>query len=657
MKPNRLGIFVFYDKDGIVDGFIEYFLKDFIQNIGHLFIVCNGNVNEGGVTKLKKYTSDIIVRSNVGYDVGAIKDVFLNYLTWDKVVEFDELVLCNSTFFGPLYPLKCVFDEMSNETVDFWGLTKHGESKRYSAHLQSYFLVVRGTLLKSDVFREFWKTRKSDFETVAEVIDDYEIAFTNYFARLGYSWKAFSTAAEYEQGVNENFNQYINIPYTLVKCHRMPVVKIKAFMNKTDTGMINEELPLLLRHIRENTEYNESLIWEHLIRVCDMSQLKSMLSLDYIIYRQKLIAEYNNSDAALFVYIKSQKFFRQCVSYFKSITIPIYVIVNNKELHDEIRGELDTARVILKDDCSNAVYALMEYDKYYFRDYTYFGFLAESSYCAQSNLETNAINRNLLENILGDETYLPQIFHLFQEHEQLGFLFPPTIPHLAKYGEDYQAWKKNDKYVAEIEQILGLTPLQYNGEQSFSEIDAIWGRTKILESINLLREINMDKLSDYEFEVIVGKLLIYLGQSHGYYSASVYSESYLSGYIENLSNSILSRQNGLLEQNLKRQMELIVFVQKFSKVYLYGAGKVAESIAKVLRKEKIKISGFVVSDEKYEQNLKKKSEDSILPISNIESIKKEIGIIVALNLKNSIEVSEYLKIKGFENTFYLYDGL
>ena len=125
MKPNRLGIFVFYDKDGIVDGFIEYFLKDFIQNIGHLFIVCNGNVNEGGVTKLKKYTSDIIVRSNVGYDVGAIKDVFLNYLTWDKVVEFDELVLCNSTFFGPLYPLKCVFDEMSNETVDFWELTKH----------------------------------------------------------------------------------------------------------------------------------------------------------------------------------------------------------------------------------------------------------------------------------------------------------------------------------------------------------------------------------------------------------------------------------------------------------------------------------------------------------------------------------------------------
>ena len=38
----RLGIYVFCDKDGIVDDYISYFLNDFIQHFQEFLIGCNG---------------------------------------------------------------------------------------------------------------------------------------------------------------------------------------------------------------------------------------------------------------------------------------------------------------------------------------------------------------------------------------------------------------------------------------------------------------------------------------------------------------------------------------------------------------------------------------------------------------------------------------
>lgn len=67
-KFKRLAIYFFYDKDGIVDRYIQYFLKDLRDNLDYLLIVSNGKLNSEGKIILEKY-GEVLERENKGFDV------------------------------------------------------------------------------------------------------------------------------------------------------------------------------------------------------------------------------------------------------------------------------------------------------------------------------------------------------------------------------------------------------------------------------------------------------------------------------------------------------------------------------------------------------------------------------------------------------------
>ena len=67
----RLGIFFFYDKDGVVDDYIPHLLEDLKKNLSELLIVCNGGLTAEGRAKFTGLASEILVRENKGYDVWA----------------------------------------------------------------------------------------------------------------------------------------------------------------------------------------------------------------------------------------------------------------------------------------------------------------------------------------------------------------------------------------------------------------------------------------------------------------------------------------------------------------------------------------------------------------------------------------------------------
>ena len=160
----RLGIFVFYDRDGIVDEYVTYLLRALRQELDRLVIVCNGVLQPEGRRRLEVFTQEVYVRENRGYDAAAYRAAFEQYLGWRQLEGYEELVLCNDTFYGPFWPLRTVFDRMDERPeLDFWGLTVHArmeaggwQESRYGClpeHLQSYFLVVRSRLLHAQAFR------------------------------------------------------------------------------------------------------------------------------------------------------------------------------------------------------------------------------------------------------------------------------------------------------------------------------------------------------------------------------------------------------------------------------------------------------------------------------------------------------------------------
>lgn len=650
----RLGIFAFYEKDGIVDEFIEYFLKDFVKNLDELFIVCNGYLNPEGEKIFKSFSSNILLRKNEDYDVGAFREVLLYHLDRRYLSKYDELVLCNSTFFGPLYPLSKVFKEMENSESDFWGLTRHGQTNTLAAHLQSYFLVIRKSLLTKNDFYQFWESRKTHLKTVEEAINNFESNFTTYFSKRGYRWTTYSVAKEFETEGKDNFNHYINIPYTLAAEQKMPVVKIKTLLNKDIIGMSNEEIPLLFQYIKEKTTYDPDLILHYLIRTTDISVLKNILSLNYVISTQEDVS-CSDTKAAIFIYGYSEYFAKKCLEKLSHTSIPVYLGINKNVSIDSFRGYIDkNCNVYYIDNSLGAFGALKYFYQNYLQDYEYFCFISEDN-LSINKYEKKIDDTNKIENILGNTNYIKNVCNLFKQNHCLGFLFAPILPYIGKYGINYQNWMKNRKFVEYINTLYNLNAEIDTGVNSFSDINALWGRTSLIGQV-FSTESNMTELATpNELNSVLGKMLIYWGKRAGYYSATLYSKTYLPNHIENISSIVLRTQQNALENNIKRHFDMVDFAKAHQSLYLYGAGKVAHSIKNTLGKEGVTISGMIVSDNQYIRDKERNPNEVIIPFSQAVEIKGVISVIVALNYKNSLEIAPYLKANGFRDVFYLYD--
>ena len=72
----RLGIFFFYEKNGDVDDFITYYLRDLARNLTELIVVCNGKLSKQGRAAFEEFTDQIIVRENIFSPDAFISSIF-----------------------------------------------------------------------------------------------------------------------------------------------------------------------------------------------------------------------------------------------------------------------------------------------------------------------------------------------------------------------------------------------------------------------------------------------------------------------------------------------------------------------------------------------------------------------------------------------------
>lgn len=261
----RLGICVFYDPLGKVDNYLEVLLNSFNEVLDDLHIVVNGIVQENSLIVLKKYASRIVVRDNCGLDGGAYKDYFLNYVDRLLLEQFDEIVIFNDTFYGPIFPWKQYFNAFEKEPVDFWGLTRHpggtfGEGREFGDHIQAYFIVVRKKMFMSPDFYDFWNQLLYP-QDHQEAVEQFEIAFTKYFGEKGYIYKAWTDLIGFTVpwGDNPFSGKYL---FELSSVGRVPIIK-KKIMNWSNF----EEVYRLYSFVESNSDYDINVLYENLERI------------------------------------------------------------------------------------------------------------------------------------------------------------------------------------------------------------------------------------------------------------------------------------------------------------------------------------------------------------------------------------------------------
>lgn len=279
----RALVWALHDVDGVLDAANEHYLRALLEHVEQAVVVVNGAFEPGSRRRVEELGATLIVRENRGYDVEAFK-AGIEALA-PVLPELDELVVANSSVFGPLRPLRPMFDAMAAADVDFWGITRHAAAdpergtaapRTERAHVQSYFTVYRSSLLRSEAFADYWRDLPP-IEGYADAVRLHEMEQTGYFEDHGFTWTVAVDTSDLE---HLSTNPIIGLSAMLVRERGCPVFKRRMLFLSAEEltthsdGAATAELWSLLSAMPD--EIRSALV-DHAIRTMSADRLRRTL--------------------------------------------------------------------------------------------------------------------------------------------------------------------------------------------------------------------------------------------------------------------------------------------------------------------------------------------------------------------------------------------
>lgn len=182
-QPVRLLIYAHFDPENVIQEYVLHTLRSMSTVCSEIRVVSTSVLADSERAKIRPYVQEILEVANIGLDFNMWKCA----LKTIAVQDYDELVIMNSSVYGPLFEISKIFVEMQTKECDYWGMT---ESYDPDWHLQSYFIVFRKSVLSSEAFKLFWDS-VLPYKNKNQVIRSYEIGLSQWLANNGFSMYAY----------------------------------------------------------------------------------------------------------------------------------------------------------------------------------------------------------------------------------------------------------------------------------------------------------------------------------------------------------------------------------------------------------------------------------------------------------------------------------
>lgn len=557
-KINRLVIYFFYDKDGIVDRYVPYMLNDVKKNCSKLFVVCNGKLTKEGRQTLEAVTPHVMVRENKGFDVWAYKTA-MEHFGWEKLAAYDELVLMNFTIYGPLYPLSEMFEEMNGRDLDFWGITKHyripfnpyntPDMDEVPEHIQSSFICIRKKMLNSIEFHDYWD-KMPPIENYADAVGKHEAIFTRTFNSFGFTSDVYVQTDDLE---GYTFYPLMLKPKELIQNRKCPIFKKKMFSNEYYEYLevsAGEAAVEAYRYISEHFDYDLDMVWENLLRTCNMADIKNRMHLNYVLSRNSIMYPQatRRQKTALFMHLYFDDLLESSMGY--ADTMPedsdIYFTVCSEKMErltQEASKVLAPRKVtiIRVENRGRDVSSLLIGAAPYVQQYDVACF-AHDKKTTQNKPYTvgESFAYKCFENVLGSREYVRNVIDRFEQEPRLGMLMPPPPNHSCFYDGVGGEWTMNFEITKDLAEKLDIHVDIDKDKEPIAPLGTMfWFRPKALKPLFAKKW----KFEDFPEEpnridgtILHGieRLYGYAAQSQGYYEAWCMSDSFAAIELTNL---------------------------------------------------------------------------------------------------------------------------
>ena len=551
---SRLALYCFYDRDGIVDDYVIYFLKELRKTVSRICCVVNGKLTDAGRKSLEACSDEVLERANDGLDAGAY--AFFVKSRYDEIRSYDELVFCNNSFFGPLYPLADVFSEMEGrpQKYDFWGMTIHPRAEGVihrsqklpyvNEHIQSYFIVFTKNVTNSDVFINFFRSLP-EIREFYEAVCLYELEITRVLSEAGFSYGSL---------VDNNglplANSTILYPDLLIEEKRFPFIKRKVFIEDYSVFFNigrSQNAQRCLDYVREHTSYDESLIWQHILRTEKMSALRQNLNLCYIPDASGASGpQPSGLKAAAVCYLDSPSDAEECVPYMENAAgfADLYFVSGKMEALDAARKcaeslPTDSVKFIAKPDRCGDVSSWLIACAPLFDSYDCLCFVhgARDLHLDDRQL-THDCFRMCIGGMLSSKPYVAGVLSAFESHPRLGLAVMPPLNFGPFYKRDFVISPGTRDYLLYLMKSLQLD-VPFDDAPVAPCCGMFWCRTAALKKI-FSRKWSYDDLPmgplppDGTIAHALERIPQFAAQAAGYYSAWIEPESAVTAYQNNL---------------------------------------------------------------------------------------------------------------------------
>lgn len=449
----RIAFYLFYDDAGIVDDYIPYKLSALKEFVDTIVVVSNSPLSISGRDKLEKYADKIFCRENIGFDVWGYKEGMELYGYKELARDYDELILLNYTFFGPIYPFKELFEAADNSDSDFWGIsehdkmvpnpfTGHGELPK---HIQSHFIAVKKKLLSSPEFENYWQTMPM-IKSYTDSILQHESRFTKYFEDKGFKSFSYLPVEDYPSP----YPTFIDINKALE--NRCPILKRRLFFHDPlwlDANAV--DLRAAYNTIKDHSSYDTGLIDQNVLRTVKPRNLYTNLELLKILPETGSVNDISAKKIAVIAHLYYPEMIDDIIPYIKNIPVSfdLYIstasIKNKKLLENSINGftlaNKKEVRVVEKNrgrDMSSLFITFKDICKP--GEYDFICRLHSKKSPQNSVNSSNHFKDHLYQNLLASPAYISNLLTEMDKNN-IGIVMPPVV-HIS-YPTHGHAWFAN----------------------------------------------------------------------------------------------------------------------------------------------------------------------------------------------------------------------
>lgn len=228
-----------------IEDYVVYYLKE-LSRFADIYYYAANEINNNELEKINNYVISAWGTYHKEYDFGSWKKIIFK-IGFNKLLEYDVLILANDSCFGPIYDIKLLFESM-NGKFDFWGITSNFG---VFPHIQSYFLVIDKSIFKNQFFQNFFEHIEEQANK-DEVCVSYEIGLSRLIMKNGFSWGTFiSRDMTNKIDLYKDITRFQN---TLIN-NQVPFIKKKVFL---DPNFAEEDTDIT-KSILNKINYNINL--------------------------------------------------------------------------------------------------------------------------------------------------------------------------------------------------------------------------------------------------------------------------------------------------------------------------------------------------------------------------------------------------------------